>query len=213
MPQRTPDETRNRLLEAGAELFAAQGFHGTTVREIAERAGVNLAAGHYHFGSKRDLYLEVFRAHFGRVRDELRQRGAAPDPAQLAHLSPREAAIVLRERIRAMEEVDFCDRVSLIDAGRLIVDATPAEMRQRFSDGYHITVTAPETARREVLATLGPDATIADDGTIGITTGTLEPALLRRLGSLGRQVPGAEVRIADVPMTEVFRRALREAAA
>ena len=102
MPPRTPNETRARLLEAGAELFAAQGFHGTTVREIAERAGVNLAAGHYHFGSKRDLYLEVFRAHFGRVRDELRQRGAAPDPAQLAHLSPQEAAIVLRERIRAM---------------------------------------------------------------------------------------------------------------
>ena len=112
-----------------------------------------------------------------------------------------------------MEEVDFCDRVSLIDAGRLVVDATPAEMRQRFSDGYHITVTAPETARSAVLATLGPDATIADDGTIGVTTGTLEPALLGRLGSLGRQVPEADVRIADVPMTEVFRRALREAAA
>ena len=64
MALRSPDETRTRLLEAGAALFAAQGFHGTTVREIAERAGVNLAAGHYHFGSKRELYLEVFRAHF-----------------------------------------------------------------------------------------------------------------------------------------------------
>lgn len=102
MAPRTPVETRTRLLEAGAELFAAQGFHGTTVREIAERAGVNLAAGHYHFGSKRDLYLEVFRAHFGRVRDELRQRGASPDPAQLAHLSRQEAVAVLRERMRAM---------------------------------------------------------------------------------------------------------------
>jgi AcrR family transcriptional regulator len=102
VPLRTPDETRTRLLEAGAELFAAQGFHGTTVREITERARVNLAAGHYHFGSKRELYLEVFRTHFARVRDELRRRGAAPDRAQLAHLSPHQAAAVLRERIRAM---------------------------------------------------------------------------------------------------------------
>jgi len=102
VPPRTPDETRTRLLEAGAELFAAQGFHGTTVREITERAGVNLAAGHYHFGSKRELYLEVFRAHFARVREELRRRGAAPDPAQLAHLSHEDAVAVLRERVRAM---------------------------------------------------------------------------------------------------------------
>lgn len=102
MPPRSPDVTRTRLLEAGAELFAAQGFHGTTVREIAERAGVNLAAGHYHFGSKRDLYLEVFRAHFARVREELRRRGAAPDPGQLTRLSHEEAAGVLRERVRAM---------------------------------------------------------------------------------------------------------------
>ena len=102
MSLRTPDETRTRLLEAGAALFAAQGFHGTTVREIADRAGVNLAAGHYHFGSKRELYLEVFRAHFTQVREELRRRGAAPDPAQLADLSDEGAATVLRERIRAM---------------------------------------------------------------------------------------------------------------
>lgn len=104
MAIRTPDETRTRLLEAGAELFAVQGFHGTTVREIAERADVNLAAGHYHFGSKRELYLEVFRAHFAHVREELRRRGAAPDPAQLAHLSAEEAAVVLRGRVRAMLE-------------------------------------------------------------------------------------------------------------
>ncbi len=102
MSPRTPDETRTRLLDAAAELFARQGFHGTTVREIAERAGVNLAAGHYHFGSKRELYLEVFRAHFAHVREELRRRGAAPDPAQLAGLSDDDAAAVLRERIHAM---------------------------------------------------------------------------------------------------------------
>src|SRR5262249_56597881 len=61
---RSPDQTRQRLLAAASELFAAQGYHGTTVREIAQRAGVNLAAGNYHFGSKRELYLEVLRAYF-----------------------------------------------------------------------------------------------------------------------------------------------------
>jgi len=102
VPVRSPDGTRARLLEAAAGLFATQGFHGTTVREIAERAGVNLAAGNYHFGSKRALYLEVLREHFARVQADLRQRGAAPDPAELAHLGPDELRKALRARLQAM---------------------------------------------------------------------------------------------------------------
>ncbi len=114
-----------------------------------------------------------------------------------------------------MEEVDYCDRVALIDAGRLVVDATPAEMRGRYSDGYRITVTAPRAARGTVLEALGLDATaaVAADGRVVITAAALDDALLDRLGALARRVPGADARIADVPMTEVFRRALREAAA
>ena len=42
-----------------------------------------------------------------------------------------------------LEEVDYCDWVCFIDAGRLIADATPEELRRRFSDGYRITLDAP----------------------------------------------------------------------
>ena len=55
------------ILEAALEFFVERGFHGTTVRDIAQRAHVNLAAGHYHFGSKETLYLEVLRAQFARL--------------------------------------------------------------------------------------------------------------------------------------------------
>jgi AcrR family transcriptional regulator len=102
---RTPDRTRTRLLEAAAGLFAAQGFHGTTVREIAARAGVNLAAGNYHFGSKRALYLEVLRAHFARVEAQMRRRGAAPGQTELANLDDAELRAVFRARVRAMVDV------------------------------------------------------------------------------------------------------------
>ena len=40
--------TKHRLLAAATELFAEHGFHGTTIRDIAARAGVNVAAGNYH---------------------------------------------------------------------------------------------------------------------------------------------------------------------
>ena len=41
-----PQTTRRRTLAGAGELFAARGFRATTMREIAERAGVNLASAH-----------------------------------------------------------------------------------------------------------------------------------------------------------------------
>src|SRR5262249_60740681 len=53
------EETRLRILEAALELFAASGFEGASTRTIAERAGVNLPAIQYYFGSKEGLYRAV----------------------------------------------------------------------------------------------------------------------------------------------------------
>ena len=54
-------ETRRRLLETAAAVFAEQGFAAATIRKIADRAGANVAAVNYHFGSKDALYREVLR--------------------------------------------------------------------------------------------------------------------------------------------------------
>jgi len=56
-----PQDTRDRLLRAAETLFAHKGYEATTVREITSAANTNLAAVNYHFGSKKNLYLEVFR--------------------------------------------------------------------------------------------------------------------------------------------------------
>lgn len=53
-------DTRQRLLHAGLQLFAAQGFATTSTRELAEAAQVNVAAISYHFGDKAGLYRAVF---------------------------------------------------------------------------------------------------------------------------------------------------------
>lgn len=99
---RDPAATRRRLLEAAARCFADRGFHGTTVREIAERARVNVAAGNYHFGSKKELYLEVLRGEFERAKVALERGGASPTPAELDRLDRDGLVAVLRARANVM---------------------------------------------------------------------------------------------------------------
>ena len=99
------DGTPERILGAAAELFAAAGFHATSVRDIAARARANVAASHYHFGSKLDLYLEVARAQFGEVGERLAARGSAPSDAELGRASRAELERRLRSRGTDPEEV------------------------------------------------------------------------------------------------------------
>jgi TetR/AcrR family transcriptional regulator, regulator of cefoperazone and chloramphenicol sensitivity len=104
--QTEPIDTRQRLLEAATTLFAEYGFHRTTVRDIAELADVNLAAANYHFGSKRDLYLEVLRAGFAGIRAAIARRHADVPPRQaLARLPRRKVEALLTARILTMFEM------------------------------------------------------------------------------------------------------------
>lgn len=60
-------DTRDRILDTAERLFAAHGFDGTSLRQITEAAGVNLAAVNYHFGSKEELYTQVFVRRIGPI--------------------------------------------------------------------------------------------------------------------------------------------------
>ena len=54
-------ETRTRILDVAEELFMLHGFEGTSMRLLTGKAGVNLAAVNYHFGSKDALIEALFR--------------------------------------------------------------------------------------------------------------------------------------------------------
>lgn len=50
-----------QIMESAEKLFAEKGFAGTSVRDIADEAGVNLAMISYYFGSKEKLLEAIFR--------------------------------------------------------------------------------------------------------------------------------------------------------
>ncbi len=68
--------TVGRLFEAAADAFADKGFHGTTTRDIASRAGLSPAGVYVHFASKEDLLFQLSRVGHEGARDALASAAA-----------------------------------------------------------------------------------------------------------------------------------------
>jgi len=62
--------TKGRILDAAEALFMEHGFEATTLRQITAAASVNLAAVHYHFGSKEELFEAVLRRRLDPMNQE-----------------------------------------------------------------------------------------------------------------------------------------------
>jgi AcrR family transcriptional regulator len=70
-------DTRARIQEVALELFAEQGYEGTSLREIAERLGVTKAALYYHFRSKEDIvhsFTDDYLAEFDSLLEWAREQ-------------------------------------------------------------------------------------------------------------------------------------------
>lgn len=88
-------DTPEALLDAAEALFSERGYDAVGIRELADRAGANVAAIRYHFGGKRELYLET-------VRRAMRNRTtiAAWETLEELPTGRREAAVRLCRFVR-----------------------------------------------------------------------------------------------------------------
>jgi ABC-2 type transport system ATP-binding protein len=191
--ERRWDALRERFVLADAESERPENLPAA----IRQRAGLALSMLH----SPRVLFLDEPTAGVD-VRNRGRFWEAIQDEAA--------AGVTVFVTTHFLEEVDYCDWVSLIDAGRLIANASPHDLRSRFADAFRIDVTAAPPVRAQVMERLGqlaPGATETADG-VTLAIPAMPPAALDRLAGIVREVPGAAVRITEAPMTEVFRRVL-----
>lgn len=76
-------DTAVRIMLAAADAFADRGFHATTTRDIASRAGLSPAGVYVHFASKEVLLFELSRRGHARARDLLvAAADASPTPTE-----------------------------------------------------------------------------------------------------------------------------------
>ena len=91
-PQTVKNDTKSTIMDAAEIVMAEHGMNGATIREITARAGVNIAAIHYHFKSRDGLV----KAIIGRGGDHVSRRriqmiaefdgsGARPAPMDIVN--------------------------------------------------------------------------------------------------------------------------------
>ena len=87
-------QSRDRILEAAARVYAQHGFRGATTRRIADEAGVNEITVFRHFGSKEALINEALRT------SALTDQRALPDDPQDPERELTEWATNHREHLK-----------------------------------------------------------------------------------------------------------------
>ena len=75
-------DTKQKILDAARVLFAAHGFDGTSVRDIANTAEVNVASVNYHFHSKEKLFFSVIDECYARSEAEVELLAAKYDTVE-----------------------------------------------------------------------------------------------------------------------------------
>lgn len=72
-------DTKERIERSALRLFVEQGIAETSIREIAQEAGVSQGAMYNHYASKEDLAWELFSSNFSEIGHELRRIAADCD--------------------------------------------------------------------------------------------------------------------------------------
>jgi len=114
-----------------------------------------------------------------------------------------------------LEEADYCDWISFIDAGRLVADASPSELRRRFSSGYVIHLAPGSDAGCERVERALAESGLAaqrDVGGVRVRAGELDARTQDALTRAVAAAPGTQLTIDQPEMTDVFRGLMRAAA-
>ena len=79
----TADERRRAILTAAQDVFAVRGYHGSSIDEIAQAAGISKALIYEHFPSKKDLHVSLLDMHVQELFDRLAGAAATDDPGDV----------------------------------------------------------------------------------------------------------------------------------
>ena len=169
--------SKDVIVESAVRSVRERGYHGTTMREIADGAGINVASIYYHFpGGKQEILQTIMREtlheHLGATRAASLGAGASA-AEQLAAVMRVWVLFHLNRQAEAL--IGSAEMRSLEGPGRELVVALRDQQEQLFRDiVYHGVATgefatsSPTTAARAIIAMgTAVSAWYRDDGPVG----------------------------------------------
>jgi AcrR family transcriptional regulator len=100
----TPD-TRGRILQAAGRLFIERGYTATSMREVAEAAGIGKATIYHHFPDKQSIVLTLLDRQLARVKVTQAAIAAEPDPRKRFQIAAEQGIAALLESSDLMQIV------------------------------------------------------------------------------------------------------------
>jgi len=203
------DSTRQRILDTAERLFADQGFHATTLRQITREADVNLAAVNYHHGSKDALILAVFQRRLDELNSErlarLERARRESDPPELERVM--EAFIEPALRLTSSSSGDGGRFM------RLLMRAwaeNATQLHGRIARQYSHVMRAFADAVSRALGTTPDNLRQQLDFLIGALTYTMAETRADQVEQTARALirfacAGLRESVADAPATSLFK--------
>ncbi|PWW04847.1 TetR family transcriptional regulator [Paenibacillus cellulosilyticus] len=110
-------DVKQRILLAAKELFAVQGFDGTTIRQICDKANANISLVSYYFGGKEKVFQHIFETYFP---------GTKLDQAEAMFRDPFTGLQFLMDQVMSMSFDDF--HLSLMIDQELLMHSSRSEI-------------------------------------------------------------------------------------
>lgn len=189
IPREDTARTRGKLLAAASEIFAEQGFRDATIAEICLKAGANIAAVNYHFGSKTALYREAWRHAFTQsIQAYPPDGGVADDAPPEERLRGQVTALLERIADENNREFRFMQREFANPTG-LLKDVVQQEIRP-----------LQQRTERLVRELLGPQVSGEDVlfCEVGIISQCINPTVIRSRSKEGKRMQNGPRKIDDI---------------
>ena len=135
-----PEASRDRLLAAAREEFAARGFDGAKVDRITRRARVNKAMLYYHFHNKKELYLAILLEQFRAVANAVaavKEEGGTPEDRLRRYIDTIATVALARPHFPPMWLREIAEGGRHLDAS-VLVEPASAIVRPMLSSGLSV---------------------------------------------------------------------------
>ncbi|HWQ31243.1 MAG TPA: TetR/AcrR family transcriptional regulator [Blastocatellia bacterium] len=151
-------ERRRQIVTVAAELFSSRGFSGTTMKEIAEGAGISQAIIFRHFPSKEALYSAILdykvQQAAARIQAHLQEAASRRDDRaffgllarELLELYGRDPSLIRLLLFSALEEHELAGMYYRV-MSRQVREHVRNYIRQRIEDGVFRRINPPAAAR------------------------------------------------------------------